>query len=163
MAKIEIVSNAGPLINFSLLKKIDLLKRLFDKVYIPDAVFDEIIVGKNKPGEKELKQALKEGWLFKRTIENELAVQSLLGTLHRGEAEAIILSKELQIDRVIFDDLIARRKAAALGLKVTGTIGLMLLARQEGMSINMKENLDKLIDNGFRLSKSLYQRIINGK
>jgi len=64
---------------------------------------------------------------------------------------------------VIFDDLNARRKASAMGLMITGTIGLLLLARQEGMSIDLKKNLDKLVDNGFRISKELYKQIIEAK
>jgi len=68
MAKNEIVSNAGPLINLSVMKNFDLLKRLFEKAYIPDAVYEEIVIGKNKPGEKEVEHALKEGWLLKHAM-----------------------------------------------------------------------------------------------
>jgi predicted nucleic acid-binding protein len=55
-----------------------------------------------------------------------------LGRLHQGELEAMILSQELNIDYVILDDLLARRKAQRLGLKVIGTIGLLLFLEKRG-------------------------------
>lgn len=44
----------------------------------------------------------------------------------------MILSQELNIDYVILDDLLARRKAQRLGLKVIGTIGLLLFLEKRG-------------------------------
>ncbi|WP_341327725.1 hypothetical protein [Methylotuvimicrobium sp. KM2] len=55
-----------------------------------------------------------------------------MGRLHQGELEAMILSQELNIDYVILDDLLARRKAQRLGLKVIGTIGLLLFLEKRG-------------------------------
>lgn len=54
-------------------------------------------------------------------------VQGAIGRLHQGELEAIKLAQEVQVDFVVLDDLLARRKAQGLSLKVIGTVGLLLL------------------------------------
>lgn len=115
MKKKEIVSNAGPLIFLSILGKIHLLKRLFTTVYIPQAVFEEVVLtGKDRPGEKEITRGLEEGWLVKVKIKNKLAVEGMMGKLHRGETEAIVLAKELGNESVILDDLSSREKARTM-------------------------------------------------
>ena len=48
-----------------------------------------------------------------------------------GELEAMVLAQEIQADYVVMDDQLARRKAQNKGLKVIGTIGVLLLAHQQ--------------------------------
>jgi len=59
-------------------------------------------------------------------------VEGAVGRLHRGELEVMVLAQELGADLVVMDDLLARRKAQRLGLRVVGTVGVLLLAHQQG-------------------------------
>jgi uncharacterized protein len=94
------------------------------------------------------------------TVSNRIAVEALLDEIHVGEAEVIVSAHELGIKRVLLDDRAARRKAKAMGLEVTGTIGVLLLAREAGLPIDLKHNFDLLIQNGFRLSDHVYNTLI---
>jgi len=71
-----------------------------------------------------------------------------------GEAEAIALAYEKGM-RLIVDDLKGRRAAQQLGLAVTGTVGLIVKARQEGVVAAVRPLLDALDAQQFRISSAL--------
>ena len=74
-----------------------------------------------------------------------------------------MLARELGIERALLDDRAARDKARLMGLQVTGTIGILLLARRAGVDIDIEHDLNVLIEHGFRVSQDLYERIVGGK
>jgi hypothetical protein len=80
--------------------------------------------------------------------------------IHVGEAAAIILAQELGAQQVLIDDLRARRVAKARLLPVTGTIGTLLLAKEQGLIAQVKPILDDLIALGKRISPQLYQDVL---
>lgn len=162
MAFGNVVTNTGPLIYLSVLQKFDLLKHLFDRVYIPQAVFEEVAVqGAGLPGADETRAAVEAGWLQCTAVQSRIAVDALVDELDLGEAEAIVLARDLNIRRVLLDDGLARAKAQAMGLGVTGTIGVLLLAKQQGIAVDLRHDLDVLIQSNFRLSRELYERLIS--
>ena len=61
---------------------------------------------------------------------------------------------------VIIDDNLARRHAKYLGLTVTGTIGVILRAKHEGIIREVKPVLSNLVDNGFYISNILCEEIL---
>lgn len=73
-----------------------------------------------------------------------------------GECAALILAEELGAHRVLVDDRAGRREATARGLPVTGTIGTLLVAKQQGIIASIKEVLDDLRAQGTRISDQLY-------
>lgn len=157
----EVVANASPIIGLARINKFHLFKELFNMVYIPSAVYQEVVIaGEGEPGADETKTGMKEGWIKKEKVKDTLAVDSLLGIVSRGEAEAIILARELKIDRILLDELVARDEAHMLGLKVTGTIGILQLAIDRGIHIELKKELDNLKDLGFRISDELYHKVL---
>lgn len=68
-----IVSYSSPLISLAILNKLDILERIFDEIYIPNAVYEEI-AQQNKPHSKELKNFATNRV---KQIQNQLAVQIL--------------------------------------------------------------------------------------
>jgi predicted nucleic acid-binding protein len=155
----EIVVNAGPLIHLAGIGQFHLLQTLFDSVNIPDAVYAEVVThGWGQAGASEVATALERGWMRRRTVVNRLAVALLLGELHEGESEAIILAREMGCG-VLLDDAAARAAATRVDLAVSGTIGVLLLARRRTLIDSLEPELDKLLASGFRLSRSLYDRL----
>lgn len=71
-----------------------------------------------------------------------------------GESEAIALAYEKGV-RIILDDRKARGLAQRLGIPVTGTVGLLLKAKQEGILPALCPLLDALDQVGFRISEAL--------
>jgi predicted nucleic acid-binding protein len=154
------VVNASPLIYLSVLDRFLLLKDCFAQVHVPVAVYNEVVIqGAGLPGAEETRKAIEDSWLNQVSIQNRLAVDALCEELDLGEAEAIVLARELGLDLVLLDDRAARIKAQFLGLTPSGTIGVLLMARQIGVEIDLKRELDILLQHNFRISRSLYDRL----
>ncbi|WP_303884140.1 DUF3368 domain-containing protein, partial [Acetomicrobium mobile] len=81
--------------------------------------------------------------------------------LDYGEAEVIALALEMGARLVLLDEKEAREFARKLGLKVLGTIGLLIWAKKEGIIDNLKVYLDALqMKAGFRVSQQLYKQVL---
>jgi len=80
--------------------------------------------------------------------------------LDAGEAEAIALAIAIKADLVLLDENEARRVARLHGLRYTGVVGVLLIAKSEGRIAAMKDCLDRLAESGFRLSKSLRAEVL---
>jgi len=146
------VSNASPIIFLSKLGAMDLLAQCFDEVHIPVAVKSEI-------GDVALPQ------FIQITAISEFGqhyVSGAIGTLHAGELEAIRLSEELGAGVVILDDLRARQKAKLQNQTVTGTLGILVLAKEKSLleKAAFVEYLDALVNqHGMWVSEKLLQEL----
>jgi predicted nucleic acid-binding protein len=81
--------------------------------------------------------------------------------LDAGESEALILAQGIGAKAIILDEKAGWREALALGLNVTGTVGVVLLAKERGHIPLVKPVLDALLRAGFRLSVTTYQIALN--
>jgi len=139
----EIVFDNCVLSNFALSDSLYLIKRLYwNTAYVTNLVMAENLRGIIK-GHRELahiREAVKEGWLGEITLDSpeEMTLfESLCVSLGFGEASAIAAAKSRGF---VFacDDKTARREAALLGVKLTGTIGILTKAVRRKL-INPKE------------------------
>ena len=154
------VTNAGPLIYLALLNRFSLLQRVINELFIPQAVYSEVVLlGAGQPGANETRETVEQGWLVRSSVQNRIAVEALLGSLDIGEAEVIISARENGIQQVLLDDRTARSKAKGMGLSVIGTIGILLVAQEVGVEIDIKRDLDLLIQHNFRISQDLYDKL----
>lgn len=125
-----VVSDAGPIIALSKIGEIDLLGEFFGRVLVPEAVHEEVALkGEGKPGSEEIYRDLFE----RRQVQNGVAVEVLEGELGSGEAEAIVLGRELEADLLVIDDKAGRTKARSIGLDVVGTLALLHRAVERGL------------------------------
>ena len=87
-----IVADTTPLISLMKIGQLDLLKKLFGEVQIPEAVFKELIYNSNYPEESKLIRESQ--FIIKVSVNNTSAVELLRRSsgLDAGESEAIILS-----------------------------------------------------------------------
>ena len=65
-------------------------------------------------------------------------------TLDSGEAEAIAFAAELQPEVVLLDDKLARPMGRRLGIPVTGTLGMLLRAKQVGLAVQVRSLVTRL-------------------
>ncbi|MEW6088086.1 MAG: DUF3368 domain-containing protein [bacterium] len=150
----KVVVNSTPLISLAILDKLSLLDELFQEVYIPPAVFKET----TKKGKKKARAI--ENW-GKNKISNALnfsTKEALEITLDEGESEVIALAQKINANLVIIDEEKARNIARLYNMNVTGTIGVLIFAREQGKLTAIKPLLDKLINNGIYISVELYNR-----
>ncbi|MFW5701241.1 MAG: DUF3368 domain-containing protein [Cyclobacteriaceae bacterium] len=152
----KVVSNTTPIISLLKLNRLDLLQKLYKQIYIPSAVYKEIEAGKAKGYYKDLSRV---DWINITEIQDKQAVKYFLD-LDEGEAEAIVLATELNADLIILDEKLGRFHAKHANLKVTGTIGLLIKAKSEGLVVELKPLLDELTDKEVWISEKLKSEIL---
>lgn len=80
-------------------------------------------------------------------------------SLGEGEREALALAVEIQAKRILLDDRPARRVALDLNLLVTGTAGVLLVAKRHQLVPRIRPYLDALIEESFFIGSDLYDRL----
>jgi uncharacterized protein len=155
------VSNTSPISNLAIIGRLDLLKLQFNRVLIPEEVLKELAAHPDFDAQAAIRIAAQEGWLQIRAANPSTFLDSLLLQLHPGEAAAIALAVKVNADIVLIDEQEARRIAANAGLAVTGVLGVLLRAKQEGAIPAIRPEIDLLRSRArFFIAKSLETRIL---
>ena len=99
-----VVSDTAPLISLLKIDRIDLLERLFGKVLIPKAVFDELTA--DERFKLEADQIRQRRFVIVKAVQNPESANILKRAtgLDQGESEAIILTDELHADLLLMDE-----------------------------------------------------------
>jgi predicted nucleic acid-binding protein len=116
----------------------------------------EIENGKERPYYQDLTQI---DWIEIQEVRNPDSRACFLD-LDDGEAEVLILAKELNADLVIMDEIMGRRYSKQLGFNLTGTIGILLKSKEKGLIISIKDLLTELIEKGTWLNPKLVSKAI---
>lgn len=93
-----IMSNTSPILNLAIVDWLELLRRQFSEILIPNAVLEELKVNEERPGSQAIREAISSGWIQLQEASNEPLAQLLKQSLDRGEAEASALAIELNAD-----------------------------------------------------------------
>lgn len=150
-----VIANSTPLIALAKIDEIDHLKGIYSQIVVPKAVYEEVAIsGKGKTGGVEITRA---EWIKVKEVREEKIKKLLQMELGRGEAEVIALACEINADLVIIDENRGRGIAQMFGLKVTGTIGTIIEAKNRGLLNNVQEKLDGLINAGIWVGEDLYE------
>lgn len=153
-----LVLDSSSLITLSRTGDLELLQQYAEAAHVPQAVYDEVVgAGVDLPGRRAVESAQ---WIVRHPVHDQDAVARLRGRLGRGEAEAIVLAKELHADHVILDDATARRIAEIEGCHVLGLLGLLVHAKERGVIPAVRPVLDRILAAGFYLDDKLYRSIL---
>nr|WP_242043484.1 DUF3368 domain-containing protein [Leptolyngbya sp. FACHB-671] len=137
------------------------MQQLYGQVVIPAAVAEELKRGGQE--DARINQALSLAWIEVRQPIDRTLVETLKTdhNLDRGEAEAIALALELSADELLIDERLGRREAMRLGLSITGLLGVLLVAKRQGLLTAIRPVLDVLLtEAGFRVSSQLYPEVL---
>lgn len=156
------MTNSTPIIGLSILGKLHLLAELFEEVYVPEAVYKEIVQSDSPRqfGKQELEKLISEDLFRLYNVENSSLVQKLYGKLHKGELEVVIGAKELDFKYVLIDGHAARNLAKTFMLQPIGTLGILVLAKKKGLVEEVKPLLKALLNHDFYISEELYQKVL---
>jgi predicted nucleic acid-binding protein len=151
-----IVCDSSPIIALALCGQLELLDRLFNDVLIPQEVYNE----STKEG-KEPTSAIKK-WAVGKVVEvtNRQKVDKLNETLDMGESEAIALALEKTADYLLVDEKKGRKTAIENGIKVIGSLGVLIMAKRRGLLQSIKPSLDLLRLSTTRISEFLYEQAL---
>jgi predicted nucleic acid-binding protein len=150
-----VVSNTTPIISLASIGKIDLLKKLFDNIYIPRAVYDEI-KSKDSFGFDEIDDK----FFIVKEVKDKLAVDILLNDLDLGETQTIVLAKELNADIVLIDENIGYKIASSQDLTVKRTLSLIIASKNKGYIDTVKPILDDMISKKRWISRNVYFEVL---
>lgn len=161
------VADSTVLIYLSKLEELPLLRAGFGEVLVPDAVYAEVV-------ERGRAEGYHDAVRVDEAVGSTLAVAALEGDareragalreragLGRGEAEAVALAEAVG-GRCLTDDHAARRTARSIGVRVGGTVFVLLSGLDRGAFPfdGYVSRLDRLTERGFRMDATLYREAV---
>ncbi|MSR65960.1 MAG: DUF3368 domain-containing protein [Pedosphaera sp.] len=155
---LAVVSDSSPLVYLTRLGRFDLLRQLYEGVFIPMAVWREVgIEGAARPEGANVKLAVAAGWLkVDSAISTALSEDPAFLELGDGEREAIVLAQTKNA-LLIIDETEGRAVALRLGVRHTGTIGIRVEAKLRGLITHVRPELRRLRDeSNFRFTDELF-------
>jgi len=153
-----IVADTSPISALTRIGQLDLLRKVYKRLIVPDAVFQELITpGHNWDSAKAIQDA---EWIEVASVDSSATAELLKRQIDLGESEAIALALKLNASTLLIDELKGRRIAQEKGLAIVGTVGTLLLAKEDGLINELRPLLDALINDDFRLSSKLYHSLL---
>jgi hypothetical protein len=122
-----IVSDNSPLSLFLAIDKLEILKTLYGKVIIPQAVFKELQEYSHLG--QDISPILEADWIEVEEVKSDDSLMELKAVLDEGESEAIYLAKLLKADYLLIDEHKGRKIAHNRGLEIIGSLGILILAK----------------------------------
>jgi len=147
MPEAIVIADTSCLIVLSRLNALPLLRSLYRKIYITEEIAFEF--GDPLPD-----------WVIVEPVKEKQTFQILLSILDIGEASAIALALELKDVLLIVDEFKGRREAQRLGIKITGTLGVLVKAKQHGLIKELKPILNQLDLAGFRIAPNILTEML---
>src|SRR5690606_22411860 len=142
-----IICDTSLLILFEKIKKLDLLRLCYKNIFITPEISAEF--GKTLPA-----------WIEVKEVKNQTLQQTLTQLLGVGESSAIALCFEIPNALVAIDDLKARKVAKSLKLKITGSLGVLIKAKENGHVDKLRPLLKEIEQTDFRISENIIEKIL---
>jgi predicted nucleic acid-binding protein len=142
-----IISDTSCLILLDKIGELKLLKKLFGQIIVTQEIANEF--------KKELPD-----WFIIEEPANKTYQKILEASLDKGEASAIAFAIAQADCLLIIDDYKGRKYAEQLGIKITGTLGVIINAKLSGHIESVRPILKKIKNTDFRLTAELEKRTI---
>ena len=152
------VSNTTPLRYLIAIEQEHLLGQLFEKVFVPVAVHEELSDARTPESVRNRVLSLP-AWFEVLTVQ-EIQGTAFPVTLHRGEREAILLAEALRVDMLLIDEQIGRTIALSRNLPLSGTLGVLERADRMGLVSDLPQVLRQLKASGFFITEVLEHQLL---
>jgi len=151
-----IVCDSSPIIALALCSQLELVDKLFNDILIPLEVYNE----STKEG-KETTPIIKK-WAVGKVVEviDRQKVNVFNETLDKGESEALALYFEKSDDYLLIDEKKGRKTAIENGIKVIGSLGILIMAKRKDLLQTIRPSLDILRHSSTRISDFLYEQAL---
>ena len=151
-----VIADSSALVAVATYRGLDLLESLFGNVLIPTAVYDEVCA-QGKPQANVLRNYLV--GKVRSVDRSQWQLQKISG-LGKGELEAMALYKASAADLMLVDDLKAKKSAYINGLETMGSLGLLLLAKDEGLITEITSRVRSLQHSNAYLNPLLIEQVL---
>ena len=142
-----IIADTSCLIVLEQIGLLDLLKEFYNEIHITNEVKSEF--------KKEIPE-----WIIVTELIDKQRQKILELNLDKGEASAIALCLGNKDSLLLIDERKGRNVAQNLGIKITGTLGILIKAKNQNLIISLKTEFDKLKNVGFWVSDKLINQIL---
>ncbi len=142
-----IISDTSCLIALDRVDQLHILQQAFSIVYTTAKV------------QEEFEKALP-AWIVVKTVNDQAQLKKLELLLDAGEASAITLALETPNSVLIIDEKKGRKIASDLHLDIIGTLKVLLIAKEKGIIVSVKQIIEQLNQRSFRFSKALVTEVL---
>ncbi|MBX7122740.1 MAG: DUF3368 domain-containing protein [Opitutaceae bacterium] len=149
-----VVSDASVLINLDRIGQVSLLAEIYGEVLVPNAVWNEVARGL-----PELSTNLPE-WIKVDAAADQELIRKLAADLDAGESESIVLALERRADLLLIDEQLGRRIAMRFGIRVSGLLGVLVVAKNRQLIPAVAPCIRELLAAGFWLSDEVIARVL---
>ena len=150
-----LISNTGPLIALAKIGMLHLLPKLgWEAILVPPAVKRELWA-KSGPDSSSIDSALESFLKVKEPGQTNQQVESAASRLDEGEKQVVCLGAASREATLLLDDKAGRTVAKSLGLGVTGTVGLLLIAKRRGLIQKVLPLLEEMRARGYWISDAV--------
>jgi predicted nucleic acid-binding protein len=153
------VSNTTPLRYLIAVEQEHLLGQLFEKVFVPVAVLEELTDARTPEPVRGRVLSMPD-WFEVRAVQ-ETQTTAFPVTLHRGERQSILLAEALWADVLLIDEQIGRTIALSRNLPLSGTLGVLERADRMGFVSDFPQVLQRLKASGFIIAEALEQLLLD--
>lgn len=151
-----VVLNNTPLVALWTIGRLDLLRDLYQEVLIPQEVEDEFLATDESTRGQALENA---PWVKIVQLSRPRRAVAYVG-LDPGEAAVLAVAEERDARLVVIDEKKARRFAERMGIPMTGTLGVLILAKEAGLLDSIAGPLTRLKEAGLFLSQDLVRQAL---
>ena len=151
----KVIVNSTPIIALCKVDLLHLLKDLYGEITIPEAVYHEVTAKNDRVKD----QLINSDWISIEKVTNLARKRMYHAKLHEGEVEVMLLAQDYENHLVVIDDGAARNAAIFLGLKLTGTIGVLIKAKQQGFISAVMPIIHKMETHGIYFSDKLKETV----
>lgn len=153
------VSNTTPLRYLIAIEQEHLFGKLFEKLFVPVAVHEELTDARTPENVRRRVSSLP-AWFEVRRVDETHPVTFPV-TLHRGERQAILLAEAVRADVLLIDEQIGRTIALGRNIPLSGTLGVLERADTIGIVSNFPQVLQRLKSSGFFITDALEQQLLD--
>ncbi len=152
------MADASPLIAFGRLNLLAIFNKTLGSIIIPESVANECMQDKLRPGAQAIQVAVQNKKIEVHADPITDQFTQLTALLGKGESAAIVLALELPAGLLV-DERLARNTAIQLNVKVIGTAGVLLLAKQKRIITEVLPIIKQLKESGYYLADSLVKEV----
>ena len=150
----KVFSNTTPFIALASIQRLDLLPQFFGQIHVTEEVIGECAFG----GPVVVPPLREFGWIVPVRTPTQSAPHILL-ELDKGEKTTLQAALAEKADLVLMDEKIGRNMAEYLGLKVSGTLGILLKARKAGLIASFRDSARLMLAHGIFFNEKLIDRL----
>ncbi len=153
----DVISNTSPLYYLHRIEQLSILRELYGHVWVTPQVVEELRAGADQG--LSVPEVNRIEWIKVRAVTVPRMLE-LISDLGKGEASILALAMEIENPLLIVDDALGRRIASAQAIALTGTVGVLIKAKQVGILSAVASQLDRLKTAGFYLHDAVYQKAL---